>query len=100
MNIKPLRGKIIAEIIPTKEMTESGLYIVDKKTYPLKAKVLAVGANSEQKNGLPLKCPVAIGEVVYFKKYAPMVHNGEGSQANREGKITLWFEDVLAYEKG
>ena len=72
--MKPLRGRLIAKIIPTSHTRPSGFIILDRKDVSDKGRVLAVGATSMDRKHKPIYAPCALGDIVYFKKYTPMVH--------------------------
>ena len=69
MEIRPTRGKMLAEIIEPENQTASGLQMVRiKKHIPDRAKVLAVGISEIGKKGKEIKPFAETGNVVYIKK--------------------------------
>lgn len=98
--IKALRGRVIAEIISENEKTSSGgILIINRTAVSLRAKVLGVGADSVHRNGSPLKSPAKTGDIVHFKKYTPMAHR-QDREGYKEGKVTIWWDDIVAVEEG
>ena len=69
--IKPLRGRILARVIPREEKTKSGLTVVSlRKDIPERVKVLKVGESEIGKKGKPIKSYAHEGGILYIKKYS------------------------------
>lgn len=91
MNIKPLAGYVLIEPAPKETKTASGIVLpesADEK--PQEGKVLAVGDELVE-DGKIVKCPVAVGDKVVYKKWG-------GNEIKVEGKELLLtkFEDLMA----
>ena len=96
--MNPLRGRALVEIIPCNYNTRpSGLLIINRKEVSTKGKVLSVGETSMDRNFNNIFAPCDIGDTIHFKKYTPMVHRVE-KRRMKEGKVTLWWEDIVAVE--
>jgi len=67
----PLEDHIIVEAIAEEQVTKSGIILPDSKEKPSKGKVIAVGAGKILDNGSRAAVDVAVGDIVYFTKYAP-----------------------------
>jgi len=68
----PLEDHIIVEAIAEETTTKSGIILPsDNKEKPSKGKVIAVGAGKILDNGSRAPIDVAVGDTVYFTKYAP-----------------------------
>ena len=97
--IIPLRGRLIAEIIPENEkILSGGLIIIDRKSISSKAKVLSIGKPTQMKNNKAMKSPASINDIVHFKKYTPMAQSS-GTEGYRHGNVTIWWDDIIAVEK-
>lgn len=84
MNIKPVKGYLLVEPI-VKEKTASGLYLPNQEAHPEYAKVLEVGAMTDE-----IKTEVKKGDTILFKKW--------GINDVKIDGVTyqlLKFEDVL-----
>lgn len=83
--LQPLNDNVLLEIVEDKEQkTASGIYIPDSaKEKPKHATVVALGQIE--------KPEVAVGDVVYYKKFS-------GTELEFEGKKYLFvpYEDLLA----
>ena len=91
---KALKGRLIVEIIPNSNETDSGLFIVDG-SFPLKAKVLSVGGECEG-----IKPPCNDGDIVYFKKYGAISTEGRtGKPSQEKGISCIYFKDIVAKER-
>ena len=66
----PLEDQIIVEAIAEETTTKSGIILPDSKEKPSKGTVIAVGPGKILDNGQRGAMEVAIGDTVYFTKYA------------------------------
>lgn len=68
----PLEDHIIVEAIAEEQTTKSGIILPDSKEKPNKGKVIAVGPGKIlDDDGDRAPMDVAVGDIVYFTKYAP-----------------------------
>jgi len=95
--MKPLRGRIIVDIIPTSHIRPSGIVILDRKEVSAKGKVISVGADSMNAKRKPILAPCKLGDICHYKRFVPMFH-GPDEKDMKEGLVTIWFEDLNAYE--
>ena len=99
MSLEPLKGRLIAELIPVNErMSHGGLILIDRKNITNEAIVVAVGADSMNRNGKVLKPPAQPGDKIFFKKYTPMTHEAS-RDGHKTGLITIWWGDIYAVEQ-
>ena len=95
MNLKPLGGKIIVEVLEARDKTKGGIVLPDTaQEKPQEAKVLAVGSGKVLPNGKVIPPEVRAGDVVLFGKYS-------GSEVKLNGKeyLIINHDDVLAVIK-
>lgn len=94
MKLEPLGDKIIVE--PVEEKSKSGFVIPDTmdKEKPQKGKVLAAGPGKLNDKGERIPMHVKVGDVVFFRKYAP-------DEFEHDGKTILIMaeSDVIALVK-
>ena len=70
--LMPLEDHVIVEAVEEETTTKSGIILPsDNKEKPSKGKVIAVGAGKILDNGSRAPIDVAVGDIVYFTKYAP-----------------------------
>lgn len=90
--ILPAPGYLLIEPEEQQTQTSSGIYLPDtaKGDKPQKGKVLAVGADSQEKEA-KIKSPAQKGDSVIYKKWG-------GNDVKIENKEYLFvkFEDILA----
>lgn len=68
----PLEDHIIVEAVEQETTTKSGIILPsDNKEKPSMGKVIAVGPGKILDNGNRAPVDVAVGDTVYFTKYAP-----------------------------
>lgn len=67
----PLEDHIIVEAVAEENVTKGGILLPDSKEKPNKGKVIAVGAGKILEDGSRAAVDVAVGDTVYFTKYAP-----------------------------
>ena len=68
----PLEDHIIVEAVEQETTTKSGIILPsDNKEKPYMGKVIAVGPGKILDNGNRAPVDVAVGDTVYFTKYAP-----------------------------
>ena len=92
-----LRGRIVVELISRTHVRESGFIIVDRKNVAEKGKVVAVGSDSMNVKGKPIRQQCKVGDIVYFKAYKPLFHKYD-RDGMKQGTCTIWLEDILAIE--
>lgn len=73
MKLQPLADRLIVEAISVDEVTKAGIILPDTvdKEKPEKGRVVALGSGKLLENGTRLAWEVKVGDVVFFKKYAP-----------------------------
>ncbi|MBI1908035.1 co-chaperone GroES [Candidatus Uhrbacteria bacterium] len=73
MQLRPLGGHIIVEVLEKEHKTASGIILPDTgdKERPEQGKVIAVGPGKLLENGSRQVMDVKVGDTVVFKKYAP-----------------------------
>ncbi len=73
MQLQPLADRLIVEAISVDEVTKAGIILPDTvdKEKPEKGRVVALGSGKLLDNGTRLAWEVKVGDVVFFKKYAP-----------------------------
>ncbi len=95
MNLKPLGGKVIVEILKAEDKTKGGIIIPDTaKEKPQEAKVIAVGSGKTLENGKVVAPDVKTGDIVIFGKYS-------GSEVKVDGReyLIIDADDILAIVK-
>ncbi|MEE6250032.1 MAG: co-chaperone GroES [Bdellovibrionota bacterium] len=77
--LAPLYDKVLLELEPLKETTDSGLILIDSAPQKRdKAEVLAIGKGALKKKGKVLPLDVKVGDKVLFNEYAGNVIQAEG----------------------
>jgi len=73
MQLQPLGDRLIVEPISEDEVTKAGIILPDTvdKEKPEKGRVLFLGSGKLLDNGQRLAWEIKVGDVVFFKKYAP-----------------------------
>ena len=72
VKIQPLGDRVVVKPLEKEEKTKGGIFIPDTaKEKPQDGKVLAVGPGKMSDDGKRLPMDVAVGDIVYFTKYAP-----------------------------
>lgn len=66
----PLEDHIIVKPLPQETTTKSGIILPESWEKPSKWEVIAVGSGKILENGNRAPIDVAIGDIVYFAKYA------------------------------
>ncbi len=66
----PLEDQVILKTIPEENVTKSGIILPDSQEKPSKGEVIAVGPGKMLENGQRAPMEVAVGDVIYFSKYA------------------------------
>lgn len=66
----PLEDHIIVKALKQEASTPSGILLPESNEKPNKGEVIAVGAGKILENGNRAPIDVAIGDIVYFGKYA------------------------------
>ena len=69
MQITPLRGKVLVEIIDNEPMSKGGLHIARiTKEIPTRGRCIAVGKPPRDKKGKEIDWGIKIGSVCHFKR--------------------------------
>jgi chaperonin GroES len=92
LQIKPLAGYVLVEPGQAETKTSSGIILPETaQEKPAMGKVLSCGDDLLLENGKMLKCPVRVGDKVYFKKWG-------GDEIKVEGKELklVKFDDLMA----
>ncbi len=92
LKLKPVAGYLLIEPTEKEEKTSSGIYLPDSASEkPQQGKILAVGPEEITDSGAKRKSPVAVGDVVIYKKWG-------GNEVKVEGQEYLFakFDDILA----
>lgn len=90
--IKPLADRLALKLIPSEEMTASGIVLPDSaKEKPQKGQVIAVGSGRVLENGTRMPSEVKVGDTVLFSKYSGMEHTIDGEKI-----LILAERDLLA----
>ncbi|MEK7122718.1 MAG: co-chaperone GroES [Patescibacteria group bacterium] len=73
LKLRPLADRLIVEAISTDEVTKAGIILPDTvdKEKPEKGRVIALGSGKLLDNGERLAWEVKVGDIIFFKKYAP-----------------------------
>lgn len=96
IKIQPLGSRVLVKPQEVQEKTPGGLVIppnASDEKKPSFGKVIKLGKGKD-KDGKVIKFQVEIGDMVYFKKYAP-----EEIEINGEELYILDTEDILAVSK-
>ncbi len=96
IKIQPLGSRVLVKPEEVQEKTPGGLVIppnASDEKRPSYGKVVTLG-KGKGKDGKLLKFEVKIGDMVYFKKYAP-----EEIEINGENLYILDTDDILAVAK-
>ncbi len=92
MNVKPLMGFCLVEPSEAQTKTLSGIILPESaQEKPAEGKVIACGSDMVMENGKTVKCPVAIGDKVVYKKWG----GDEIKVDGRELKLVK-FDDLMA----
>lgn len=94
MQLVPLGDKIIVEAV--EEISKSGFVVPETmdKEKPQKGKVIAAGPGKITDDGKTLPMHVKVGDIVFFRKYAPDEFEHEGKKI-----LVLSESDVIALVK-
>jgi len=92
--LQPLLDNVLVKPLEGESTTASGIVIPDtvSKEKPMKGKVIAAGPG-RMKDGQMLECPVKVGDVVVFTKYAPTEIEVDGQEL-----YIMGFDSLLAVE--
>lgn len=73
LKLRPLADRLLVEAISEDEITKAGIILPDTvdKEKPEKGRIVALGSGKLLDNGQRLAWEVKVGDVVFFKKYAP-----------------------------
>jgi chaperonin GroES len=99
MNLRPLTGQVLVEILPENSVTAGGLFIPDTakvkddmgKLPPLKARVIRLGRWPQKKNGLCALPEFSPGDTVLVSQYS-----GEKVKSLGQMFRLVGLDDVLA----
>lgn len=93
MGLQPLGDRLLVEAISVDEITKAGIILPDTvdKEKPEKGRVVALGSGKLLDNGQRLAWEVKVGDVVFFKKYAPDEIKVDGKEY-----LILSDSDILA----
>ena len=95
MNLKPLGGKIIVEVLKAEDKTKGGIILPDTaKEKPQEAKVIAVGSGKTLENGKVIAPDVKVGDIVIFGKYS-----GSEVKVDDREYLIIDADDILAIVK-
>jgi len=92
INVKPLDDRVVIEPMDAEEKTAGGIVLPDSaKEKPQKGRVVAVGAGTLSDEGKRVPLCVAVGDNVFFGKYA-------GTEIKIDGKEfkIMREKDILA----
>lgn len=92
--LKPLLDNVIVKPLEGESTTASGIVIPDtvSKEKPMRGEVMAVGPG-KMKDGVIAECPVKVGDIVVFTKYAPTEIEVDGQEL-----YIMGFDSMLAVE--
>lgn len=96
IKVQPLGNRVLVKPEEIQEKTPGGLVIPPSGTEDKKSsygEILILGKGKDR-DGKALKFDVKVGDMVYFKKYAP-----EEIEINGEPLYILDVEDILAIAK-
>lgn len=93
--LQPLLDNVLVKPLEGESTTKSGIVIPDtvSKEKPMRGEVIAAGPG-RVKDGLMQECPVKVGDVVVFTKYAPTE-----IKVNNQELYIMGFDSLLAVEK-
>ena len=93
--LKPLLDNVIVKPLEGESTTASGIVIPDtvSKEKPMRGEVIAVGPG-KMKDGIKIECPVEVGAIVVFTKYAPTEIEVDGEEL-----YVIGFDSLLAVEQ-
>jgi chaperonin GroES len=93
MNLQPLGDRLIVEAVSEDEVTKAGIILPDTvdKEKPEKGRVVSLGSGKLLDNGQRLAWEIKVGDVVFFKKYAPDEIKVDGKEY-----LILSESDILA----
>lgn len=93
MGLQPLGDRLLVEAISEDEITKAGIILPDTvdKEKPEKGRVVALGSGKLLDNGQRLAWELKVGDVVFFKKYAPDEIKVDGKEY-----LILAESDILA----
>lgn len=95
MKLIPLVDHILVEPLEAEKITASGIILpTDDKEKPSKGKVIALPKNGKYiKDGMEITIDLAIGDTVYFTKYAP-----DELELNGKKYLVIKHSSLLAKE--
>ena len=93
--LQPLLDNVLVKPLEGESTTKSGIVIPDtvSKEKPMRGEVIAAGPG-KMKDGEKIECPVSVGDVVVFTKYAPTE-----IKVDNEELYIMGFDSLLAVEK-
>ncbi len=66
--LQPLRGKILVEVLPCINRTESGLYLTPKEEVPHRGRVVEIGLPYRDKKGRELAWGICKNHIIHYKR--------------------------------
>lgn len=66
--LQPLRGKLLVEVLPNINKTESGLFLTPKEEVPHRGRVIEIGTLFIDKKGKEWPWGISKGHIVHFKR--------------------------------
>lgn len=93
--LQPLLDNVLVKPLEGESTTKSGIVIPDtvSKEKPMRGEVIAAGPG-KMKDGVLQGCPVNVGDIVVFTKYAPTE-----IKVDNEELYIMGFDSLLAVEK-
>lgn len=94
MNIEPLMGYILIDPVDAIAQV-NGVYMPETaQEKPAEGKVLAVGADMVLEDGKVITCPVAVDDLVIYKRWA-----GDDIKVDGKDLKLVRFDDLMAKKK-
>ena len=96
--LKPIRGRMMAEVLKDEKISQGGIVIPDKrnlKEKPHRARVVKVGGEDiNKKTGQPRPLAANVGNIVHFAAYSGKI------LAHRDKMyVFLWNEEIIGVER-
>lgn len=66
--LQPLRGKLLVEVLPGNNITESGIILSPKEEVPHRGRIVSMGAPFRDRKGKESPWGLSIGHIVHFKR--------------------------------
>ena len=92
MKLKPIRDRVVIQLLEAETATKSGIIIPDAATEkPNQGKVLATGEGRITEEGVVVPMEVKAGDLVLFSKYA-----GQAVKVDGQEYHILKEDDIMA----